>query len=253
MTRVALITGGAQGIGRAIAERLAADGVEVLVADVAIDLARETAQALRQTGAQATAMHLDIGDEASVAAAYREIEQRFGHLHILVNNAGVPGVQDGRRVPIELTSLATWQRTLDVNLTGPLLMCRAALPLMRRAGFGRIVNMTSRAARGRAVPHIGCYAASKAGLIGLSQVLAGELGPEGFTVNCVAPSTVDTAMTQVTSQGKPEYFERLAQVTAVGRLATAADMADTVAFLCSDEAAFITGTVIDVNGGSVML
>jgi 3-oxoacyl-[acyl-carrier protein] reductase len=253
MNRVALITGAAQGIGRAIAERLAADGTEVIVADVDYDMAQRTAESMRHAGARATALALDVSDETSVSAAYGDIERRFAGLHILVNNAGVPGTQDGRREPIEKTTLATWERTLAINLTGAMLMCRGAIPLMRRAGFGRIVNISSRAARTRSVPHVGCYSTSKAAMIGLSQVLAGELGPEGFTVNCVAPSTVRTALTLSTTVGQSGYFERASDNTAVGRLGTAADIADAVAFLCSDDAAFITGTVLDVNGGSAMI
>ena len=157
MKRVALITGSAQGLGRAIAERLAADGAEVIVSDVDAAQAEATAAALRTAGHSAMALPLDVSDEASVAAAYREVERRFARLHILVNNAGVPGTQDGQRVPIERTTLATWEYTLAVNLTGTLLMCRGAIPLMRKAGFGRIVNVSSRTARTRSVPHMGCY------------------------------------------------------------------------------------------------
>lgn len=253
MRKIALITGAAQGIGRGIAERLAADGAAVVVADVDSALAQQTAESIRASGAQAAALTLDVGDESSVAAAYGEIERRFGCLHILVNNAGVSGSQGARREPIERTTLATWEHTLNVNLTGAMLMCRGAIPLMRRAGFGRIVNVSSRAARTRSVPHLGCYSTTKAAMIGLSQVLAGELGPEGFTVNCVAPSTVRTSMTLSTTQGQAGYFDRAADNTAVGRLGTAGDVANAVAFLCSDDAAFITGTVLDVNGGSAMI
>ncbi len=186
-----------------------------------------------------------------MARAFAAVEQRCGRLDILVNNAGVPGLQDGERVPIEATTLDTWERTLRINLTGTLMMCRGAVPLMRRTRFGRIVNVSSRAARMRS-HHVGAYAASKAAMIGLSQVLAGEVGPDDITVNCVAPSTIDTAMTQATSGGQAGYFERAADITAVGRLGAAEDVAEAVAFLCSDEAAFITGTVLDVNGGSFM-
>ena len=252
MKRLAMITGGAQGLGRAIAQRLAADGIEIVVADLQFDAARRTAEDQCASGATATALALDVGDEASIAAAYADIERRFGRLDILVNNAGIPGLQNGQRVPVEQTSLATWEHTLRINLTGTLLMCRGAVPLMRRGGFGRIVNMSSRAARARTGRHIGSYAASKAALIGLSQVLAGEVGPDGITVNCVAPSSVKTAMTQATSGGEADYFERAAEQTAVGRLATAEDVAEAVAYLCSGGAGFVTGTVLDVNGGSVM-
>jgi NAD(P)-dependent dehydrogenase (short-subunit alcohol dehydrogenase family) len=251
MKRTALITGAAQGLGRTIAQRLAADGVQIVIGDIDAEGAERAAHAMAQTGAVAVALALDVADEASVAKAYAEIEARLGRLDILVNNAGVPGLEQGRRVPIETTSLATWERTLRVNLTGTLLMCRGAVPIMKRGGFGRIVNISSRAARVRG-RHCGAYAASKAAMIGLSQVLAGEVGPAGITVNCVAPSTVLTAMTQATSGGQDDYFDRAAEITAVGRLGETADVAEAVAYFCSPEAAFVTGTVLDVNGGSYM-
>ena len=253
MKRLAMVTGGAQGLGRAIAARLAADGVEIVIADLQLDAAQRTAEGLCAGGATATALALDVGDEQSVAAVYAEIERRFSRLDILVNNAGVPGMQDGKRLPVEQTSLATWEHTMRINLTGTLLMCRGAVPLMRRGRFGRIVNMSSRAARARTGWIMGAYATSKAALIGLSQVLAGEVGPDGITVNCVAPSSVKTAMTHATSGGQEDYFERAVAQTAVGRLATPDDVAEAVAYLCSADAGFVTGTVLDVNGGSVML
>ena len=150
-------------------------------------------------------------------------------------------------------SLASWEHTIRVNLTGTLLMCRGAVPLMKRGRFGRIVNISSRAARGRTGANIANYAASKSAMIGLSQVLAGEVGRDGITVNCVAPSSVKTAMTAATSAGQPDYFELAAEQTVVGRLAVPDDIAEAVSFLCTPEASFVTGTVIDVNGGSIMI
>jgi len=199
MKRLALITGAAAGLGRAIAERLAADGIDVLLADVQEEAVRRTTQELSTAGLPAHALNFDVTDEAAVAAAYADIDQRFGRLDILVNNAGIMGL----RTPVAEMPLATWEQVLNVNLTGTFLMCRGAVPLMRRGGFGRIVNISSRAARGRSAVGSPGYAASKTALLGFSRVLAGEVGRDGITVNCVAPSTVVTPMTvEIAQEGK---------------------------------------------------
>jgi len=144
-----------------------------------------------------------------------------------------------------------WRRTIDVNLTGTFLMCRGAIPLMQRGGWGRIVNISSRVGRTSTGPGNAHYAASKAGLIGLSRVLATELGPDGITVNCVAPSKVVTGMTKQV-QDSDRMFEAHVTETAVKRLGTAEDVANAVAFLCSESSSFITGIVVAVTGGSFM-
>lgn len=250
--RIALITGAGRGLGKAIAERLARDGAHVVIADVQAELASATAREFSESGYKATPIQADVASEESITAMYREIDGKFGRLDMLVNNAGILGLlEDGRRPLVESMSLALWNQTLAVNLTGVFLASRGAIPLMRRNKWGRIVSVSSRAARMRTGLGNSNYAASKGALIAFSRVMAGEVGRDGITVNCVAPSRVMTAMTMAVSAGK-DYFEKNIADTAVGRLAEPSDVANTVAFLCSDDASFLTGVVVDVTGGSFM-
>jgi NAD(P)-dependent dehydrogenase (short-subunit alcohol dehydrogenase family) len=249
--KIAAVTGGAQGLGRAIAERLGQSGIAVVLGDINLDMAKKTAEEMKGAGVDATALQLNVVDEKSVAAFYAEIDKRFGRLHILVNNAGVLGLDQGKRPLVEDMSLELWRQTIDVNLTGVFLASRGAIPLMKRGKWGRIVSISSRAARMKTGMGNSNYAASKAGVIGFSRVMAGELGRDGITVNCIAPSRIPTAMTLASPTSK-EAFERNIAETAVGRLATPQDVASTINYLCTDDANFLTGLVIDVTGGSFM-
>jgi 3-oxoacyl-[acyl-carrier protein] reductase len=246
--RVALVTGAAQGLGRAIAERLARQGCRVVIADIVPEAVDGACEALRSAGSEAFPLVLDVADETAVLRAYAEIESRFARLDILVNNAGIAG----ERAPVEAVSLAGWERTLRTNLTGTFLMSRSAVALMRRHGWGRIVNLSSLTARGQPGTTRSAYTASKAGIIGLSRILADELGPEGITVNCVAPSRIRTALTIAMSGGDPAYWDRGAAGSPMGRLGEPDEIAHTVAWLCSEGAGFVTGAVLDVNGGTSM-
>ena len=251
VTRIAFITGGAGGIGIAVAQRLAQAGMAIAIGDTdrdAIDVALGT---LRAGGCDALGLVLDVTSESSVAAAYAAIDNRFNRLDVLVNCAGVQGLDNGKRPPVETMALGLWKQTLDVNLTGTFLSCRGAIPLMRRHKWGRMVNISSRAARMRTGLGNSNYAASKSGLIGFSRVLASEVGRDGITVNCIAPSRVITAMTLSANDSKASFEKNIVE-TAVGRLAEPEDVAGMVAFLCTDEASFVTGTIMDVNGGSYM-
>jgi NAD(P)-dependent dehydrogenase (short-subunit alcohol dehydrogenase family) len=249
--KIAAVTGGAQGLGRAIAERLGQSGIAVVLGDINLDMAKKTAEEMKGAGVDATALQLNVVDEKSVAAFYAEIDKRFGRLDILVNNAGVLGLDQGKRPLVEDMSLELWRQTIDVNLTGVFLASRGAIPLMKRGKWGRIVSISSRAARMKTGMGNSNYAASKAGVIGFSRVMAGELGRDGITVNCIAPSRIPTAMTLASPTSK-EAFERNIAETAVGRLATPQDVANTINYLCTDDANFLTGLVIDVTGGSFM-
>lgn len=246
--RVAFVTGAGRGLGLAIARRLAEEGMALVLGDIQEAAVRDQADAMASSGVETLALRLDVSDELSVRAAYEAVRERFGRLDILVNNAGVAGM----RAPLEQLPLADWRRTIDVNLTGAFLMAREAVPLMRRGGWGRIVNISSQAARGRTGVGKAHYAASKAGMVGLSRVLADEVGRDGITVNCVAPSRTLTELTRATAAGDRTYFEQGISQTALGRLAEPEDTANAVAFLCSERAGCITGAIIDVTGGAFM-
>jgi 3-oxoacyl-[acyl-carrier protein] reductase len=249
--RIALVTGGSKGIGRAVAERLAREGATVIVCARDGGAAEAAAVEIAALGSPAVGMSGDVGDEDSVARLFRMVEERFGLLHILVNNAGISPKIQGHKGSIEQVPLKIWTETLRTNLTGMFLVSRAAAPLLKKAGWGRIVSVTSQA--GRMYTGFGSvhYSASKAGQIGLSRVLAGELGPFGITVNCVSPSRTASAMAQTFADaGKVEgqYIAR----TPVGRVGTPEDVAAAIAFLASDEAGYINGTIVDVTGGFFM-
>ncbi len=247
---VALITGGARGIGRAIAERFLRDNISVVLCDVSADDVTRTAEELVQAGGDAIGLRTDVSDEGSVNDLIAQIEARHGRLNIIVNNAGLMLRLNGKNPRIEETPRDLWDRTIAVNLTGPFLVCRAAVPLLKKSEWGRIVNISSRAARMLTSGNT-YYTASKLGLIGLSRVLAGELGPFGITVNCVAPGRIDNAMNRSVS-GSGDYFAEAVRASPLGRLTTPQDIADAIGFLVSNDARFITGAVLDVNGGTFM-
>jgi 3-oxoacyl-[acyl-carrier protein] reductase len=243
--RVALITGGANGLGEAIVRRLDREGIVVVIGDRDIDAAQALASAI---GGQALAVEMDVADEMSVQNALATIEVHFGRLDIVVNNAGVAG----ERAPVEALSLADWQRTININLTGTFLVTRAVIPIMKRQKSGRIIMVASQAARGRTGTGKSQYAASKAGIVGFARVLADEVGRDGITVNSVAPSRTTTSLTLAKAAEDPAYFQAGIDQTALGRLAEPEDTANAVAFLCSDQAGFLTGAIIDVTGGAFM-
>lgn len=249
--RVALVTGAARGLGLAIATRLARDGHPVVLSDLADDVEAAAAR-LQADGHAARALRLDVADEAAVSA----LPQRLAALGpawaqpaILVNNAGISPKTDGRKRDVAEMPTAEWQRVLAVNLTGAFLVTRACLPALRQRGWGRVVMITSQAARTRTPLPGAHYAASKAGLTGLARVLAGEVARQGITVNCVAPGRVRSAMTEAVDA---RVNAALAEHIPLGRFGEPQDVAGAVAYLVSDDAAYLTGTTIDVNGGNFM-
>lgn len=249
---VALVTGASKGLGLEIARRLAADGLTVILTATRLATSAVVVSELHRTGLTNTvAMEVDVTSEDSVRDLFVAIESRFGRLDVLVNNAGIAPRVNGKKPMVEDTTYEDWTRTIATNLTGTFLVTRAAIPLMKRRRWGRIVNISSRAGRTRSRLASSCYAASKAGVLGFARILADEVGPYGITVNSVAPTRIATPMSQTVSDPTKMDAEFIAE-TPMGRLGQPADVSATVAFLVSPEAGFISGAIIDVTGGQYM-
>jgi 3-oxoacyl-[acyl-carrier protein] reductase len=221
----------------------------VVLADV-IDEVEATAAALRAEGHEARAIRLDVADEQAVAALPIALGADWQRLGIVVNNAGIsPKAADGRARRIRDMPAEEWRRVLAVNLTGAFLVSQACLPPLRARRWGRIIMLTSQAARAKSQIAGAHYAAAKTGLMGFARSLAVECGPDGITVNSIAPGRIDTPMARGTTDEANAAF--LAQVP-MGRVGTPLDVAEVAAFLASDAASYLTGATIDVGGGSFM-
>jgi 3-oxoacyl-[acyl-carrier protein] reductase len=236
--RVAVVTGGAQGIGFAVAERFIASGAKVVLWDIDAAL---LAKAQSTLGPAAATARVELTDEHAVAAATEAVLADHGRIDILVNNAGITG---GNAPTWELAP-AMWRRTIDVNLVAPYLTCHAIVPAMIRQGWGRIVNVASVAGK-EGNPNASHYSASKAGLIALTKSLAKELAIKGILVNAVSPAAAKTAIFEQMTQQHIDYM--LAKIP-MGRFVEPHEIAAAIAWLASEDCSFTTGAVLDLSGG----
>jgi 3-oxoacyl-[acyl-carrier protein] reductase len=241
--RVAIVTGAARGLGLAAAQRLHERGASVAVN---VRDADRAAAAAKSIGERALAVPGDVAGEGVPEEIVRMTLERFGRVDIVVNNAAL-----ARSTRFPMLSAEEWRLALEVNLTAPFLLTKAALPAMKAQRYGRIVNVSSSA--GRMVSTLGGahYTASKAGLLGLTRAAAKELGPFGITVNAVCPGMIDTELTR--ENASPELLERLAASYPVPRLGTSLEVADLICFAASEAAGYITGASFDINGGDLMM
>jgi len=240
--RVALVTGAARGIGRAIAERFAAAGASVVLVDV--QDATELRDSLRKAGAAALAYRVDITDPAAVEAMVADAVNALGSIDILVNNAGI--ITRGSFADL---TFETWKKVLDVNLNGNFNCCKAVVPRMARAGYGRIVNISSIAGKIGDVTAAPAYGTSKGAVNAFTKGLARELARSGITVNAIAPHAIETEMS---AQWSAEKRAAIVESIPLKRLGQPWEVAEAALFLASEGAGFITGEVMDLNGGFLM-
>lgn len=247
MSRVAVVTGGASGMGEATCHELGRRGHRVAVLDVDHDAAQRVTDDLRAQGVTAMAAGADVTDRRAVEEAFGKIRAELGPVAVLVTSAGLFGYSSFADITVE-----SWQRLIDVNLTGTFHCCQVAVGDMVAAGWGRIVMISSSSAQ-RGTPFAAHYAASKGALLTLTKSLAREYAANGVTVNNIPPSGIETPMQHASqAAGHLPSNEQIAAHIPVGHLGTPADIAAAVGFLCSEEAGFITGQTLGVNGGSVM-
>lgn len=242
--KTAIVTGAGQGIGRAIAKKLAAEGATVVVTDVNESTAKETAETI---GGGAVGIHTDVTSRESVNAMVEQVRKQFGRIDVLVNNAGWD-----KAGPFVDSDPADWDRVIQINLYGVLNTSKAVLPVMAEQGHGSVVNLASDAGRvgssGEAV-----YSAAKGGVIAFTKATAREMARHQVNVNCVCPGPTDTALFASVGGDNPKLREALTKAIPFRRLAQPSDLANMVAFFASDEASFITGQTVSVSGGLTMI
>ncbi len=242
--KVAVVTGAATGIGQAYAKRLAEDGANIAIAD--ISSGSETEALVKATGREAASFICDVSSEQSVSLLAQAVQERFGRCDILINNAGIYP-----NIAFDDMDFKEWRRVLSINLDGMFLTCKAFVPGMKQRHYGRIVNITSNTV-GMVVDGLTHYVTSKAGVIGFTRALATELGDFGIIVNAMAPGMTPTPTNRKVWK-ESSLFEATAKRQAIKRIETPEDLANAVSFLTSDDAAFITGQTLVVDGGLVRL
>lgn len=245
MSRVAVVTGGASGIGAGVCRQFVTDGHQVAVLDRNGPLAAEVAAELRAAGGTAAGIEVDVTDRAAVAAAFAQVRSELGPVEILVTSAGIEAFD-----PLDTITAERWDQIIAVNLTGTFTCCQEAAADMVASGWGRIVTISSQSAQSGA-PNMAHYSASKGGVIALTKALAVDLARKGVTVNTIAPSIVDTPMARAaTESGDFPGIEIIAPMVPLGRAGTPADIALCCSYLCSEESgSYITGQLLAVNGG----
>lgn len=245
---VAIVTGAASGIGLGTAGVFAQAGYRVVL----LDRSAQVHAAADALGASepAESHTIELTDFEALGSLVKGLDERLGRIDVLVNNAAISPKRNGRKMEMDDIDLAIWNEVLAVNLTAPFMLCKMVLPVMKRARHGRIINISSRSGRTYSPDVGGHYAASKAGLIGFTRILAGEVGVWGITANCIAPGRI---MTPLASEGVGSALhEKCAAEVPARRVGTPEEIGAAALYLASDSAAYITGTVLDVNGGMFM-
>ena len=240
--KVAIVTGGSLGMGRAIVETFTREGARVVVADVNEEAGKKTVETVKAAGGEAFFVYTDVSKAEDAQRMVDAALATYGRLDILVNSAGVYARGDVVATPLE-----TWHRLLSVNLTGVFLCCRAVIPAMRQAGGGAIINMSSSVGWHAAAPGIAAYAASKFGVTGLTRAMACDHLLDNIRVNCICPGPTDTSLLRTSRT--PQELQAFAEAQPIGRLGLPEEIAAAALFLASDEASFVTGVAFPVDGG----